>query len=242
MSLQIRLALQGDLGKFAHQTHLRIAKGARTAAEKQLARGKLALRGDVVAAGLGQRLANTWRAEIYPRSASVRTHSPAVVFRSAAPEIVTAHAATTVILPKRGAYLAIPTENVPRRGARGGRGQASRWTPAEVEARYGQKLIIFAPGKAGGFVGPGSQFAGRVLLGAIDKSLNRRRARFAKRKRKVGEPPEARTEPAFLSIMFIFVRQVTLRKRLNWPRIFRDLEEGWAQLFPAEIAAALAQD
>jgi hypothetical protein len=39
--------------------------------------------------------------------------------------------------------------------------------------------------------------------------------------------------------MFVMVRQVTLRKRLDWPRIFDDLAKGWAQLFPAEIAAAL---
>jgi hypothetical protein len=39
--------------------------------------------------------------------------------------------------------------------------------------------------------------------------------------------------------MFVMVRQVTLRKCLDWPRIFDDLAKGWAQLFPAEIAAVL---
>jgi hypothetical protein len=42
-----------------------------------------------------------------------------------------------------------------------------------------------------------------------------------------------------LTLMFVLVRQVTLRAKLHWPQIFEDLEQGWAQLFPAEIAAAL---
>ena len=66
MSLQVKLAISGNLAGFAEQTHLRIARGARVAAEKQAARAKLALRGDVRAAGLGDRLANTWRVNVFP--------------------------------------------------------------------------------------------------------------------------------------------------------------------------------
>lgn len=233
--LQVKLALEGDLADFAHQTHLRIARGARNAAEKQLARGKLALRGDVRAAGLGDRLANTWRAEIYPRSSGVRTHSPAVVFRvndraktqrgdslgntstiASAADIIKAHTFGPVIASRNGLYMAIPTENTPRKGRRFA-------TPAEVEIDFNQDLI-FIHGR------------GQQMLAFVDATPGRSGKGFrppTKRRTKAGRQAQ-------LVLMFVMVRQVTLRPRLHWPQIFKDLEAGWARLFPAEINAALA--
>src|SRR5215203_154031 len=102
MSLQVKLAISGNLAGFAEQTHLRIARGARIAAEKQASRAKLALRGDVRAAGFSDRLANTWRVNVFPISASSRTHSPAVFVKSTAPEIVSAFDQGATIRSKKG--------------------------------------------------------------------------------------------------------------------------------------------
>ncbi len=234
MKMQIRLALTGDLAAFAHQTHLRIARGARNAVEKQAARGKLALRGDVRAAGLGDRLANTWRADIYPRSASARTHAPAVVFRvndraktqrenslgnastiASAADIIRAHTAGPTIVSKNGLYLALPTENTPRKGRR-------LATPAEVEEMFNQDLIFFH--------GRGQQMLAFVDVVRGKSGKGFRRAT----KRRTGAGRESQ-----LVLMFVMVRQVRLRAKLNWPRIFEDLAQGWATLFPAEIAAEL---
>lgn len=234
--LQPKLEIKADLKSFAHQTHLRIARGARIAAEKQLARGKLALRGDVRAAGLGDRLANTWRAEIYPRLASVRTHAPAVVFRvndraktrredslgnastiASAADIIRAHTTGPTIRSKNGLYLALPTENTPRKGRRFA-------TPTEVELMFNQDLTII-------------HGRGQQMLAFVDAVRGRSGRGF--------RPPTKRrskTRKVEMILVFVLVRQVRLRAKLHWPRIFRDLEEGWAQLFPAEIAAALAQD
>jgi hypothetical protein len=232
--LQVKLALKGDLTDFAHQTHLRIARGARNAAEKQLARGKVALRGDVRAAGLGDRLANTWRAEIYPKSASVRTHAPAVVFRvndraktkredslgnvgtiGSAADIIRAHTFGPTIVSKNGLYLALPTANTPRKGRRYA-------TPTEVELMFNQDLI-FIHGR------------GQQMLAFVDAVRGKSGRGFrapTKRRTKAGRQSE-------MILVFVMVRQVTLRAKLHWPQIFKDLEEGWARLFPAEIAAAL---
>jgi hypothetical protein len=231
MNLQVKLAVTGDLAAFAEQTHLRIARGARIAAEKQAARAKLALRGDVRAAGLGDRLANTWRVNVFPRSSSVHTHEPAVFVKNRAPEVVTAHAGGMTIRSHTGVWLAIPTENVPRvaraanPGAVGRPGTRfqSRATPEEVESIFDQDLI-FIPGRGG------------QMLAFIDKTL-RGKLKRARAKGKSVATVQARFDK--LVLMFVMVRQVTLRKRLNWPRIFDDLAKGWAQLFPAEIAAAL---
>jgi hypothetical protein len=40
-------------------------------------------------------------------------------------------------------------------------------------------------------------------------------------------------------LMFVLVRQVRLRAKLNYPRIFDDLQREWETIFPAEIAAEL---
>ena len=85
MTLQIKLAVTGDLASFARDSHLRFARGARLGAERFAARAKLAYRGAVRNASLGDRLANTVRVDIYPKSAAVRTHRPAVVVWSNIP-------------------------------------------------------------------------------------------------------------------------------------------------------------
>jgi hypothetical protein len=215
MSLQVELAVSDNLASFAQQTHLRIARGARVAAEKQAARAKLALRGDVRAAGLGDRLANTWRVNVFPESASSRTHSPAVFVKSTASEIVTAFDQGATIRSKQGLWLAIPTENTPRKGRR-------LATPVEVEAMFNQDLIFFH--------GRGGQML--AFVDAIKAKSGGKFRRATKRRTKDGRRNE-------LVLMFVMVRQVTLRKRLNWSRIFDELAKQWAQLFPAEIAAAL---
>jgi hypothetical protein len=234
VDLQLKFALRGDLHGLAQDVHLRIARGARTAAEKQSARSKVALRGDVRAAGLGDRFANVWRISIYPESASKRTHEPAVVAAvpdkakttredsfgntstiASAADIVRAHTEGPIIQSRNGLYLALPTSNTPRKGRR-------FMTPVEVEAQFNQDLIFFA-GK------------GRQMLAFVDvvaaksgrgfRKATRRRTRDGREKH--------------LVLMFVMVRQVTLRKKLNWPAIFRDLERGWAELFPAEVADSL---
>jgi hypothetical protein len=236
-NLQVQLALKGDLGRFAHETHLRIARGARNAAEKQLARGKILLRQDVRAAGLGDRLGNTWRAEIYPRSAAQRTHSPAVVFRvndrskttrtdsfgteskiASAAEIIQAHTTGPTITSRNGLWMAIPTKNTPRTG-RGGRRFA---TPGEVETMFNQDLTIIK--------GRGQQML--AFVDAVRAKNGRGFRRATSRRSKAGRQSE-------MILMFVLVRQVTLRKKLNYPRIFAELRADWEKLFPAEIEAEL---
>ncbi len=216
MTLAIKLAVSGDLAAFARDTHLRLARGARLAAERFAARAKLAYRGAVRGAGLGDRLANTVRVNIYPQSASLRTHSPAVVVWSKAPNILFAFATGVTIRRHTGLWLAIPTENTPRRGGRPA-------TPHQVEGIYDQDLIFIA--------GRGGQ-----MLAFIDKTL-RGKLKRARAKRKSLDI-KARFDK--LVLMFVMVRQVRLKKRLDWRGVTDDLAAEWAELFGSEIAKALA--
>ena len=87
-----------------------IAAGERavTAAMREAGTGlKLAWRGQIVGAGLGPRLANSIRSEVFPK-AGVSLNAAALVW-SKAPVIIGAHDAGPLIRSKSGFWLAIPT-------------------------------------------------------------------------------------------------------------------------------------
>ncbi len=215
MSL-VKLALEHDLPGFTEATHLRVARGARNAAERLAVRGKLRLRQDVLRGGLGQRVANAWRADVYPRSASIQTHGPAVFIHSKAPKIVRAFSRATTIRSANGVYLAIPTDNTPRRGRR-------LATPVEVEAMFNQDLV-FRPGRGGQML---------AFVSAMRTKSGKGFRKAAKRRAKDGRENE-------MVLMFVMVRQVRLRKRLDTQRIFDELGREWPTVLGQELTTALA--
>lgn len=217
MSLRLRLALQGDLEGLAHRAHLAIARGARNAVETMQARAKIKLRSDVMQGGLGERVANAWRAEIYPKSAAKRSHSPAVLVWTKAPLIVEAFESGAAIKAKNGStYLAIPTQHVPRK-------KNKRMTPNQVEDHFNADLY---------FVKRKGSNTMLAFLNVIRGKNGKGFRAATKRRRAAGRTVEN-------ILMFVLVRQVHLRKKLNARRIFADLEEEWAELFPSEIAKSL---
>lgn len=214
MSLQVKLALRGvNLKDFAQGVHLRIARGARVAAETMAERAKLRLRADVRQAGLGEKVANAWRANVYPRSAAQRTHAPAVYIYTKAPLIVSAFSEVQTITAKNARWLAIPTENVPRKGRK-------RMSAVEVEARFNQDLILF-PGRNG------------QVLAFVDVVKAKSGKGFRRKtKGRAGRKSE-------LVLMFVLVRQVHTRKLLDQKKIFRDLASEWPELFATSVANAI---
>jgi len=124
---------------YANAVHLAIAKGARTAAERQAARAKVLLRQDVIEGGLGDKIANAWRADIFPKSASSHHPCACVQVYSKAPNIVTGFGSDTLIQHHDGLYLALPTRNTPSV-------RQAATSPAEVEVMFNQDLI-FLPGR-----------------------------------------------------------------------------------------------
>ena len=93
---------------------------------------KLAWRGQITGAGLGTRLANSIRSEVFPK-AGASLNAAAVVW-SKAPVIVGAHDAGPLIRSRNGFWLAIPTPAAGK--ALGGR----RITPAAWERKTGLRL------------------------------------------------------------------------------------------------------
>jgi hypothetical protein len=139
---------------------------------------KTELRGQIVGAGMGARLANTWQGRRYP-NARASMDAAAFVF-SKAPEIVDAFDRAPVIHTVNGRrFLAIPTANVPRAAAGiGVRGSTHRMSPAEVETYFNQDLKFARAGNgrliayidvvgtaAGGFKRPTGKQLGRLYRG-----------------------------------------------------------------------------
>lgn len=97
------------------------------------------LRGQTEAAGLGARLANTWRSEVFP-DGEPSAKAAGLVY-SKAPRIVEPFAAGAEIRPTHKKFLAIPTENAPDKAPGG-----HKLTPSNFP---GRRDLIFREGRNG---------------------------------------------------------------------------------------------
>jgi hypothetical protein len=153
-------------------------------------------RGQITQAGLGRRLGNSIRNQTYPKAGE--SLDAAALVWSKAPMIIGAHDTGPLIRSKDGFWLAIPTEAAGK-GARGG-----RITPGEWERRRGLRLRFIYRRR------------GPSLLVAEGR-LNNRGLGVASRS-KTGRGKA--TVPIFL-----LVRQVKLRKRLDLARDAKAAQE-----------------
>jgi Family of unknown function (DUF6441) len=95
------------------------------------------LRRQLASAGLGQRLANSWRDKHYPNQ---RFDAASLVYTKA-PQILRAFDEGAVIRSRRGRFLAIPTENAPKKGTDGKRIRPSTFP----EHRFGPLRFVPRP-------------------------------------------------------------------------------------------------
>ncbi len=154
-------------------------------------------RNQVKGAGLGTRLGNTIRANVYPEGTD-SLNAAALVF-SRASKIVDAHERGALIRSKDGFWLAIPIAEVARIRGAGNK----RITPHLWEQKTGKKLrFVYRRGRPSLLVTDGEALQRSIadpLRWQSSASKRRRRART--------------TKP-----IFILVPQVKLRKRLDLDR------------------------
>ena len=112
--MRLSAALEGNLVKVLQEETRAATHGAREGIRKGTNVLKGTLRAQITRAGLGRRLANTWRGKFFDND---RGFNVTGFVYSKAQTIVRAHAEGAVIRPKRGRHLAIPTASAPRRGA-----------------------------------------------------------------------------------------------------------------------------
>jgi len=193
--MRLEAALRGKLDEILAE-ELRAGERAVTRGVRDATDGlKAELRQQVTDAGLGRRLAKTWRGEVYPRSGE--SLGTAGLVWSKAPKIVGTFTRDTVIRSRRGLYLAIPTEAAGRFGA--GR---RKITPLGWERRTGMKLrFVYRRNAASLLVADNARLTKR---GRARANIGRRKgAAFTRLKGRTTVP------------IFILVPQVTLKKRLD---------------------------
>ena len=158
---------------------------------------KTAWRGQITGAGLGARLSRTIRSELYPKGQP--SLNAAALIWSNAPVIVGAHDTGPLIRSKDGFWLAIPTAAAGK-SARGG-----RISPGEWERRRGLRLRFIY------------RRSGPSLLVAEGR-LNTRGLGVASR---------SKTGRGLTTVpIFLLVRQVKLRKRLDLDRAAKVAQDG----------------
>ncbi|MCC4234485.1 DUF6441 family protein [Sphingobium soli] len=185
---------------------------------------KLELREQVTSAGLGARIAKTWRSNVYPKAG--RSLNPAGYIWSAAPEIISSYIDGATIRPVNGGkWLWIPTKAVPRRrrstnyaSSLGKRSRGTAMTPEEVELHFNAELdVVIDGGKGFAFI----DVVSGVSRGYREATAGRLRGRRGMAPRKA--------KPV---LMF------TLVKAVKKPRLL-DLD-GPTQRAASRIAARLA--
>jgi hypothetical protein len=204
-------SLQADMQAELRDIERAVISGTRDAGRAL----KTELRRQVVSAGLGQRLANSWREKHYPNQ---KLDAASLIYTKA-PQIVRAFDEGAVIRSKRGRFLAMPTENAPRTGTDGKRISPSTFP----EHRFGP--LRFVPRQSG----PSFLVADGLRASFSRKSGELRGFRRATdRARRSGQGLTT-------VVMFLLVPQVKLRKRLDVARA----AEQWSGQLPALIEQQL---
>ena len=130
--MRLKAAVEGSLAEYMEREYQNCARAV-TKGVSLAANGlKTAMRTQVKSAGLGSRLANTWRGDIYPKAKN--SISAAGVVYTKAQKIMEGFEYQTVVRGKDGLWLAIPTAAISKRI------RYKRMTPALYERSKGVRL------------------------------------------------------------------------------------------------------
>jgi len=210
----IARSLQADMQAELRDIERAVASGTRDAG-----RGlRTGLRRQVASAGLGQRLANSWRDRHYPNQ---KLDAASLVYTKA-PQIIRAFDEGAVIRSRRGRFLAIPTENAPSKGTDGRRISPSTFP----EHRFGP--LRFVPRQSGP-----SLLVADGLRASLSRQTGQLRG-FRRATERAGRSGQDLTTV----VMFLLVPQVKLRKRLDVARA----AERWSARLPALIEQQLRSE
>jgi hypothetical protein len=214
LAAAIARSLQADLQAELRDIERAVAAGTRSAGQSL----KTELRRQVTSAGLGQRLANSWRDRHYPNQ---RLDAASLVYTKA-PQIIRAFDEGTVIRSRRGRFLSIPTENAPRNGTDGRRISPSTFP----EHRFGPLRFVPRPN------GPSL-----LVVDGLRASFSRKTGQLRGFRRATDR---ARHSGQGLTtvVMFLLVPQVKLSKRLDVARA----GERWSAQLPALIEQQLRSE
>jgi Family of unknown function (DUF6441) len=214
LAATIARSLQADM-----QAELRGIERAVAAGTRDAGRGlRTELRRQLASAGLGPRLANSWRDTHYPN----HMLDAASLVYTKAPQIIRAFDEGAVIRSRRGRFLPSPTKNAPRKGTDGRRISPSTFP----EHRVGPLRFV-----------PRSNGPSLLVVDGLRASFSRQTGELRGFRRATDR---ARRSGQGLTtvVMFLLVPQVKLRKRLDVARA----AERWSAQVPALIEQQLRSE
>jgi hypothetical protein len=214
LAAAIARSLQADMQAELRDIERAVAAGTRSAGQGL----KTELRRQVTSAGLGQRLANSWRDRHYPNQ---QLNAASLVYTKA-PQIIRAFDEGAVVRSKRGRFLAIPTENAPRKGT-DGRRIRPRTFPAH---HFGPLRFVPRPN------GPSL-----LVVDGLRASFSRKTGQL-RGFRRATDRARSSGQDLTTVVMFLLVPQVKLRKRLDVARA----AEHWSAQLPALIEQQLRSE
>ena len=111
--MRLDVILQGKLSEYLENEYKKGAEAVTRGITDATDGLKNAMRSQVKSSGLSNRLANTWRGNVYPKGK--KSISAAGVVYSKVPKIMAGFEYQTIIRGKNGFWLAIPTDAIPKR-------------------------------------------------------------------------------------------------------------------------------
>ncbi|MET1410706.1 DUF6441 family protein [Roseibium sp. HPY-6] len=222
----IQLALVGNLQKELDRQTNEVASAIYEATDDVAAAVKKRFRQQVTSAGLGNRLAKTWRHRTFP-GRNVLTLEPAALIWSKAPHIVSAFSSADPIRSKSpGGFLAVPTDFAPASRKRGARGR--RMSMEDFLETFGLDSLKVFPK-------PGS--GNRVFYAIAEKGF-RRSGGKKRRSRVVKQGGRIKSQPV---LMYVLVKQVRLAKRFDIDSVAAIAEQLYVRRVVTGIARRLGQ-
>lgn len=211
--MEIKFTASGALQAAMAEEYLKVQIGVTRGIGRAGVGLQAGLRRQTIAGGLGRRLSNAWRLELYPKGKVSASAAAMVTTKSA--KLIDAFDRGAVIKSETGFWLAIPTADAPRRGMGGKRINPSNFP----ESKYGPLRFVF-------------RRHGPSFL-VVDNLRQGKRGYLRARGKK--QLAIARADQNSTVVMFLLVPQVKLRKRLSVDREHGD----WANRLPELIGAEL---
>lgn len=229
---QVELALRGELQDYIRDADEALMRAARLAMQQTVGFEVERLRGVVQTAGLGGRLANAIRGEVYPKSGLSREPAGWIYVQPNAVKIFEAFDKGALIRSGRGVDLAIPIPGSPADRKLFGQARAGETVLETFRARGVQLSLV--PARNGK---PAMLVAENVRVREVQTKSGpsgRLRVSSAKLTKSGAFAKGAASVP-----LFWLIPEAKMPKRLDWRREFERATAAFMQKFAAELARAI---
>jgi len=210
--------IQGSFSRIMNAELVAARKGVTVGIRKATEGLKLDWRRVVIAVGLGRRLGNTIRGQVYPRGKN-STGAAGLVFTKA-PKLIGLFSQGETIRARSKKYLAIPTDEAPNKpGSR--RSSTRKISPSEWPESLGELRPVKVPGKP--------------LMLVADLKANRAgsRARGLTANQQAREAKGRTVKGKVSVVMYFLVPQSRINKKFDFDRLTRKWQNQVPQLIVA---------